>query len=99
MECKQPCSRSELGLVWFYGISTIVGYLMPNPVYTYIKYIICKRFVDNILNEPELIFCTQLNGFKYFNLLLIICLHKVKWFQVLLCNSHSLISVICLHSL
>ena len=24
------------GLVWFYGISTIVGYLMPNPVYTYI---------------------------------------------------------------
>ena len=24
------------GLVWFYGISTIVGYLMPNPVYSYI---------------------------------------------------------------
>ena len=24
------------GLVWFYGISTIVGYLMPNPIYTYI---------------------------------------------------------------
>ncbi len=23
-------------MVWFYGISTIVGYLMPNPVYTYI---------------------------------------------------------------
>ena len=23
-------------LVWFYGISTIVGYLMPNPLYTYI---------------------------------------------------------------
>ena len=23
-------------LVWFYGISTIVGYLMPNPFYTYI---------------------------------------------------------------
>ena len=20
-------------LVWFYGISTIVGYLMPNPLY------------------------------------------------------------------
>ena len=28
------------GLVGFYGISTIVGYLMPNPLYTvYIKYI------------------------------------------------------------
>ena len=24
------------GLVWFYGISTSVGYLMPNPAYTYI---------------------------------------------------------------
>ena len=23
------------GLVWFYGISTVVGYLMPNPLYTY----------------------------------------------------------------
>ena len=23
------------GLVWFYGISIIVGYLMPNPFYTY----------------------------------------------------------------
>ena len=23
------------GLVWFYDISTIVGYLMPNPVFTY----------------------------------------------------------------
>ena len=22
------------GLVWFYGISTVVGYLMPNPRYT-----------------------------------------------------------------
>ena len=26
-------------VVWFYGISTIVGYLMTNPLYTYIKYI------------------------------------------------------------
>ena len=24
-------------LVWFYGISTIIGYLMPNPLYTYIS--------------------------------------------------------------
>ena len=27
---------------------------------------ICKDFVDNFLNEPELPFYTQLNGFKYF---------------------------------
>ena len=26
----------ENGLVGFYGISTLVGYLMPNPLYTYI---------------------------------------------------------------
>ena len=25
-----------IGLVWFYGISTIVGYLKPNLVYSYI---------------------------------------------------------------
>ena len=25
-----------LGWVWFYGISTILGYIMPNPLYTYI---------------------------------------------------------------
>ena len=25
------------GLVGFYGISTIGGYLMPNPLYTYIS--------------------------------------------------------------
>ena len=25
-----------LVMFWFYGISNIVGYLMPNPVYTYI---------------------------------------------------------------
>ena len=24
------------GLVWFYGISTIVGYSMPKSLYTYI---------------------------------------------------------------
>ena len=24
------------GLVWFYGISTVLGYLMPNLLYTYI---------------------------------------------------------------
>ena len=27
----------RFGLVGFYGISTIVGYLMPNPLYTYIS--------------------------------------------------------------
>ena len=26
----------EFIISWFYDISTIVGYLMPNPIYTYI---------------------------------------------------------------
>ena len=29
--------RSTQNLDWFYGMSTIVAYLMPNPVYTYIS--------------------------------------------------------------
>ena len=33
-------------LVWFDGISTIVGYLMPNPLlYIYIKYLIFKHIL------------------------------------------------------
>ena len=38
------------GLVGFHGISTIVGYLMPNSVYTYVLniYDLLTHFVDNI---------------------------------------------------
>ena len=41
----------------FYGISTLVGHLMPNPVYTLIKYIsfVNKYIVRDILTDPELI--------------------------------------------
>ena len=41
------------------GISTIVSYLMPNPLYTYILnlYMICKPILQiAFLNEPELFF-------------------------------------------
>ena len=61
------------GLVGFYGISTITGHLMPNPVY----YIIIIHMISEhillitFLNEPEVIF-----------------FHIVKWFQVLLCNTN-----------
>ena len=36
------------GLVWFYGISAIVGCLIPNPVFTYIlnTYDLLTYFVD-----------------------------------------------------
>ena len=34
-----PFDKSKIwfNLVWFYGISIIVGYSMPNPLYTYIS--------------------------------------------------------------
>ena len=71
------------GLIWFYGISIIVDYLMLNPLYIYILNYI--RFGDillmTFLNEPKLIF-----------------LHTIKWFQVLLNKCHNLTSVICSHT-
>ena len=38
-------------LVGFYGISTLVGYLILNPFYKYIymRYMICKR-IENVGN-------------------------------------------------
>ena len=44
----------EIGLVEFYGISNFVGYLMPNPLYTYMirKHILLITFQ----NEFEPIF-------------------------------------------
>ena len=35
----------QFDLVWFYGISTIVGYLMPIPVYADILNMICKHIL------------------------------------------------------
>ena len=49
-----------LGCVEFYGISTIVGYLMPNPLYMYIKYMISKHILlITSLNKPEFILFTH----------------------------------------
>ena len=43
--------------VWgIYNISTLVGYLMPNPVNTYKIYIYKRIYVTNILNKPEIIY-------------------------------------------
>ena len=41
MICKIYCldNKSDfIGLVWFYGISTIVWYLKPNPIYIEYRY-------------------------------------------------------------
>ena len=40
---KHNCSTGIEGYVWFYGISNIVGYLMPNPFFTY-KHFYFKQF-------------------------------------------------------
>ena len=54
------------GWVWFYGISTTVGYLMLNSLHTYKAYMTCTHIFLTFLNEPELIlFCIQLKDFKY----------------------------------
>ena len=51
---------------------------------------ICQQILLlRFLNEPELIFLHLINRFKHFYLLLIICLHTVKWFQALQYNSRN----------
>ena len=41
-EIQRQRGKVSLG---FMSLSTIVGYLISNPVYTYIKYMICKQIV------------------------------------------------------
>ena len=61
----------------------------------YIKYMICKFILlITFLNEPQLIFCTHLNGFTYFYLIQIILftiypLFSHKRFQVFLCITNN----------
>ena len=43
---------SGLGWVGFYGISTIVGYLMPNPLDTYISNIYDLVWLDFKAYQP-----------------------------------------------
>ena len=54
-----------VGLVGFYDISSIVGFLMPNPVFIYIKGFvnICGRYIFKQVWAHSFV---QLNGFKYF---------------------------------
>ena len=40
------------GLVGFYGISLIVGYLMPNPIYTYVLYIYDLAWLGFMAYQP-----------------------------------------------
>ena len=69
-------------LVWFYGITNIGGYLMPDPIYTYIYilniYDLSTHFVDNIFKQAG-------------NHLL----HTFKWLQALLFHIIQHYSFIC----
>ena len=42
----------RFGLVGFYGRSTIVGYLMPNPLYTYILNIYDLVWLGLMAHQP-----------------------------------------------
>ena len=52
--------------IGFYGISTLVGYLMADPLYTYIldTYDLLTHVVDNIFIRACALYCTV---FKYYN--------------------------------
>ena len=56
---------------------------MPNPLYTYI--------LNTYMICKRILYITFSNEQSSF-------LHTVKWFQILLYNSHDLTSVICLHT-
>ena len=60
-----------LGFIGFYGISTILGYLMPNPLYTYIyiKYIRLGWVLWHI------------NYSRLFNDIYILNIYDLAWFH------------------
>ena len=90
------------GLVGFYGISTIVGYLMPNPLYTYTLNIYDLVWLDFMAYQPLLV----INAKSYFYIHITyiwfvtsfsICIFKraklillftVEWFQTFLSNTN-----------
>ena len=60
-------------LVWFYGISNIVDYLMPNA-FLYIKPVLFQIIQFSINTQFK---CQKHFYFKLFSLV-----NKVKWFQI-----------------
>ena len=64
-------SNMCFGLAVFYSISTLVGYLMPNPVCTYISniYMICKHIL-------LVTFSNQVQPFFFFFFFFFFCVHS-----------------------
>ena len=66
-----------LGLVWFYDIWTIVGYLIPNPLHTYISYLPTPSCLTKA-EEPSLSYYLpiagrRIIGFIPFPMVLVLC--------------------------
>ena len=61
------CWREKNWLLGFYGISTLVGYSMPNPVYTYLLdiYDLLSHFEDNIFKQVWAHFCSEWTVFRH----------------------------------
>ena len=101
-------------LVWVYGISTIVGYLMPNPVHTYILNIydlIWFGLVLRHINHCRLFYaksCLYIYIEYIYDLGTHFADNILKWAWALFCIqsngfkycyiSRDLTSIICLHS-
>ena len=82
-EYHQP----DVKLGWldkFYGISSVVGYLMPDPVYMYISnmdYLRTNNLVVKFQINQSPFVCRHLNGFKYcYQTLTVLFTHTVKWY-------------------
>ena len=64
-------------------MSTLLGYLMPNPLYTYIKYMISKHILIIFSKEPVFILFGQFQELLYNsrNLTSAICFARViRWY-------------------
>ena len=61
------------GLVGFYGISTAVGYLMPNPLYTYILDIYGRYAINQ--TQPNHIYI-----YIYIYIYIILNIYDLVWF-------------------
>ena len=100
-------------MIWFYDKSTIVGYLIPDPLYALISNIyylfwlgfmtltILGYLIPNpvyILYIIKYMICKHFGDNIFLNEPVFIFWPTVKWLQVLLYNSHNFHHFFCLHT-
>ena len=74
-------NQLQFDLVWFYGISTSVGYLMPNPLYTHIYIYI---YILNIYDLVWFYGISSIVGYLMPNPLYTYIYIKYIWFGLVL---------------